>query len=100
MVSDDKRYQLLTDIQGVEDFSGDMDFKVAGTRKGITAIQMDVKGDGLNAARLGEAFEQSRQARNRILDVMQETIAEPRPTSRRMRRASIRSRSPRTISAT
>ena len=56
-----------------------MDFKVAGTRQGITAIQMDVKGDGLNAERLAEAFEQSRKARNHILDMMNETIAEPRP---------------------
>jgi polyribonucleotide nucleotidyltransferase len=78
MVSDDHRSQLLTDIQGVEDFSGDMDFKVAGTRQGVTAIQMDVKGKGLTADLLAQAFAQSRQARQQILDRMDQTIARPR----------------------
>jgi len=79
MVSDDTRRQLLTDIQGVEDFSGDMDFKVAGTRQGVTAIQMDVKGSGLPVDLLSQAFAQSRQAREQILDQMEQTIAKPRP---------------------
>ena len=79
MVSDEHRRQLLTDIQGVEDFGGDMDFKVAGTRQGITAIQMDVKGAGLSAETMEQAFAQSRQAREQILDIMQQTLAAPRP---------------------
>jgi len=79
MVSDEHRRQLLTDIQGVEDFGGDMDFKVAGTRQGITAIQMDVKGEGLSPETLEQAFAQSRQAREQILDIMQQTLAAPRP---------------------
>jgi len=77
-VNDGRRHQLLTDIQGVEDFGGDMDFKVAGTRRGITAIQMDVKGDGLAADMLDEAFGQSRRARHHLLDIMDQTISQPR----------------------
>jgi len=78
MVSDDSRYQLLTDIQGIEDFGGEMDFKVAGTQQGITAIQMDVKGDGLTPEKFRAAFAQSRQARLHILDIMNQTISQPR----------------------
>jgi len=77
MIEGDK-YQILTDIQGLEDHIGDMDFKVAGTRKGITALQMDIKIAGLSYDILVEALEQARQARMQILDVMEATIPEPR----------------------
>ena len=79
MVTDGPRYQLLTDIQGVEDFSGDMDFKVAGTRQGITAIQMDVKLAGLTVEQMTGAFAQARRAREFLLGRMDECIATPRP---------------------
>ncbi len=72
------RYKILTDIQGPEDHFGDMDFKVAGTVDGITAVQMDVKVDGVPAHVLKEGIEQARKARLHILDVMKEAIAEPR----------------------
>jgi polyribonucleotide nucleotidyltransferase len=72
------RYQLLTDIQGIEDFEGYMDFKVAGTRLGITAIQMDTKTDGLPMNLLVESLEQACAARIQILDIMAETIPYPR----------------------
>ncbi|MCS7061892.1 MAG: polyribonucleotide nucleotidyltransferase, partial [Anaerolineae bacterium] len=74
------QYTVLTDIQGIEDHIGDMDFKVAGTRQGITALQMDIKIAGLSAQILEEALEQAREARLAILDRMMETIAEPRPS--------------------
>ena len=70
---------ILTDIQGLEDFLGDMDFKVAGTREGITAIQMDIKIKGIDEEILVRALEQARKGRLFILDKMSETIAEPRP---------------------
>lgn len=72
------KYVLLTDIQGPEDEHGDMDFKVAGTRNGVTAIQMDVKVDGVPVAVLGEALQKAKQARFQILDVMEQAIAAPR----------------------
>ena len=76
----DEDYLVLTDIQGLEDFFGDMDFKVAGTKKGITAIQMDIKIHGLTRAIIEEAIARTRQARLYILDeVMAKAIAEPRP---------------------
>jgi polyribonucleotide nucleotidyltransferase len=74
----DKKYKVLTDIQGPEDHHGDMDFKVAGTKKGITAIQMDVKVDGIPLSILEEAFEKAKNAREKILDVMTGEIATPR----------------------
>lgn len=73
------RYKLLTDIQGPEDQYGDMDFKVAGTRDGITAIQMDVKTLGIPVKVLREALERAKEARLKILDVMTAEIASPRP---------------------
>ncbi|MFM2374757.1 MAG: hypothetical protein RLZZ234_752 [Candidatus Parcubacteria bacterium] len=73
-----ERYKLLTDIQGPEDQYGDMDFKVAGTRDGITAIQMDVKTLGVPVHILREALERAKDARLAILDVMQKEIAAPR----------------------
>ena len=79
MISDGQRRQLLTDIQGIEDFSGDMDFKVAGTREGVTAIQVDVKLDGLSIEIIDEALQQGRRARMKVLDRMAESISEPRP---------------------
>ena len=70
---------MLTDIQGLEDFFGDMDFKVAGTHKGITAIQMDIKIHGLTRSIIEEAFVKTKEARTYILDeVMTPVIAEPR----------------------
>ena len=74
----DEDYTILTDIQGLEDALGDMDFKVAGTAEGITALQMDIKIQGITEAILGEALEQARTARLAILDNILATIAEPR----------------------
>ncbi len=72
-------YALLTDIQGPEDEFGDMDFKVAGTERGVTAIQMDVKVNGINLAILGEALEKAKVARLQILNVLTTAIPAPRP---------------------
>lgn len=74
----DRKYTLLTDIQGPEDHHGDMDFKVAGTRKGITAIQMDVKVHGVPVKILGEALVKAEKARLQILDVIEKAIPSPR----------------------
>lgn len=72
-------YVMMTDIQGIEDFFGDMDFKVGGTEKGITAIQVDIKVDGLSYDIIKEAFERTRKARSYILnDIMLPQISEPR----------------------
>ena len=71
-------YKVLTDIQGVEDHLGDMDFKVAGTRKGITAIQLDIKVEGVTLDMVRDAFAQARNGRLTILDTMDATIPEPR----------------------
>lgn len=71
-------YKILTDIQGPEDHFGDMDFKVAGTTEGVTAVQMDVKVAGVPVVVLSEAFAQAKTARMQILEVMQKAIAEPR----------------------
>ena len=76
---DSKKYAVLSDILGDEDHLGDMDFKVTGTRDGITATQMDIKVDGLPYKVLKEALEQARKGRLHILDIMEQTIAEPRP---------------------
>ena len=76
----DDDYLVLTDIQGLEDFFGDMDFKVAGTHKGITAIQMDIKIHGLTRAIIEKAIDATKKARTYIIDeVMNKAIAEPRP---------------------
>ena len=79
LVIENDRYQILTDILGMEDHLGDMDFKVAGTEKGITALQMDIKVKGISDQLMAEALERAREARLKILDVMRETIPEPRP---------------------
>jgi len=76
---DSDKYAILSDILGDEDHLGDMDFKVTGTRDGITATQMDIKVEGLSYDILAEALEQARKGRLHILGVMEETISEPRP---------------------
>jgi len=78
LVSDGSKYNILTDIQGLEDHYGDMDFKVAGTRDGITALQMDNKAGGITKQVLIEALAQAKRGRMQILDIMDATIAEPR----------------------
>ncbi|MBR1817781.1 MAG: polyribonucleotide nucleotidyltransferase [Bacilli bacterium] len=75
---DSKKYTILTDIQGLEDHMGDMDFKVAGTKSGITALQMDIKIKGVTEKILKEALAQAKKARLEILDVMHDCISEPR----------------------
>ena len=77
--SDDGRYAILTDILGLEDHLGDMDFKVAGTTEGITALQMDIKIKGITHEVMSEALEQAREGRLHILDKMMETIPVPNP---------------------
>ncbi|MGH7479208.1 MAG: polyribonucleotide nucleotidyltransferase [Candidatus Methylomirabilales bacterium] len=79
LVVDGERSAVLTDILGLEDHLGDMDFKVAGTRKGITVLQMDLKVQGVTPALMAEALERARQARMLVLDEMGKTLAEPRP---------------------
>ncbi len=78
LVKEGDAYQILTDIAGVEDHYGDMDFKVAGSREGITALQMDIKIQGISKAIMAEALDQALRARLHILDVMQGTMAQPR----------------------
>lgn len=79
LITDDSgRYKILTDIQGVEDHLGDMDFKVAGTAQGITALQMDIKISGLSTQMMKEALEQARTARMTIMEKMLEVLPEPR----------------------
>ena len=81
ITKEDGSFQTMVDIQGLEDFYGDMDFKVGGTKKGITAIQVDIKVDGLTPEIIKEAFEKTHKARLYILDeVMLKAIPEPRPT--------------------
>src|ERR1700683_5194405 len=79
LVVEGDKYAILTDIAGAEDHYGDMDFKVAGTRSGITALQMDIKVGGVSIAMMREALAQARKARLEILDIMEKTIATPRP---------------------
>ena len=78
LISDGTNYTVLTDIQGLEDHLGDMDFKVAGTKDGITALQMDIKIQGITEQILGEALTQAKKARFEILEELTSTIAEPR----------------------
>ena len=78
LISDGEDYTVLTDIQGMEDHLGDMDFKVAGTKDGVTALQMDIKISGINRAILEEALEQAHRGRLHILDNMLEAISEPK----------------------
>ncbi|MGH7613779.1 MAG: polyribonucleotide nucleotidyltransferase [Gemmatimonadales bacterium] len=78
LVKEGERVAVLTDILGSEDHLGDMDFKVAGTREGVTSIQMDIKVEGLDFRIIGEALEKARRARLHILDIMERVIATPR----------------------
>lgn len=78
LIKEEEKVAILSDIQGLEDHLGDMDFKVAGTRKGITAIQMDIKIDGINESILREALEQARIGRLHILDKMNAVMSAPR----------------------
>ena len=78
MLTNEREYKILVDIQGPEDHHGDMDFKVAGTRGGITAIQLDVKVDGIPLPILSEALEKAEKARHEILDVIEAAIPTPR----------------------
>ena len=79
LVTEGDRWITMVDIQGLEDFYGDMDFKVGGTHKGITAIQMDLKSDGLTTEIIKDAFEKTRKARIYILDeIMLKAIPAPR----------------------
>ncbi len=78
LMSDGKKFSVLTDIQGMEDFCGDMDFKVTGTREGITALQLDTKLDGIPEKVLADALAQAKEARFQILDVIEAEIAQPR----------------------
>jgi polyribonucleotide nucleotidyltransferase len=79
LVKEGEQYAVLSDIQGIEDHMGDMDFKVAGTREGITALQMDIKTSGLSHEILEQALAQAHEGRLFILDKMQEVISEARP---------------------
>lgn len=78
LITSGEEYTVLTDIQGLEDHLGDMDFKVAGSRNGITALQMDIKISGINKQILQEALAQAKKARMQILDVIEAEIPEPR----------------------
>jgi len=78
LVKNGEHYTILTDIQGMEDHLGDMDFKVAGTKKGVTALQMDIKIEGLSREILEEALQQAKKGRLEILEHMLQTISEPR----------------------
>jgi polyribonucleotide nucleotidyltransferase len=78
LITNENSYKILTDIQGVEDATGDMDFKVAGTKKGITALQMDVKTEKINLEIIKEGLERAKNARLFILNKMESVISEPR----------------------
>jgi len=78
LIKEGERVAVLTDILGLEDALGDMDFKVAGTRKGVTSIQMDIKIEGLNVAIMKEALERAHKGRMHILDLMDQAIGQPR----------------------
>ena len=79
LVVEGSQYAILTDIAGAEDHYGDMDFKVSGTRQGITALQMDIKVSGVSIAMMREALAQARKARLEILDIMDQTLSSARP---------------------
>ena len=79
LVVEGDKYAILTDIAGAEDHYGDMDFKVAGTRQGVTALQMDIKVTGVSVVMMREALAQARKARIEILDIMDQTLANARP---------------------
>ena len=93
LIKEGDDYVVLTDIAGVEDHLGDMDFKVAGTSEGITALQMDIKITGVTYEIMRDALAQAREGRALILGKMAEVIDEPREELSETRRASARSRS-------
>src|SRR3990172_109292 len=78
VTSKDGKYKLLTDIQGIEDFAGDMDFKVAGTKDGVTAIQVDTKINGLSFEIIKGALKKAKEAREKILEKMNKAIPLPK----------------------
>jgi polyribonucleotide nucleotidyltransferase len=80
LILEDDRFAILSDIQGLEDFLGDMDFKVAGTKEGITALQMDIKIEGISLEIMRVALEQARRGRMHIIDKMEAVLPEPRTT--------------------
>ena len=82
LIKDDKRHAILSDILGAEDHLGDMDFKVAGTREGISAIQLDLKIDGISFELMEEALKQAKEGRNHILDEMYNAVPEPMEMSK------------------
>jgi polyribonucleotide nucleotidyltransferase len=102
LIMDEKsgKYAVLSDIAGAEDHYGDMDFKVAGTAQGITALQMDIKVTGINSEVMSKALDQARAGRMHILGEMGKTLALRARTCRCSRRASSPSRSRSTRSAT
>ena len=79
LIKDEEKVAILSDILGVEDHLGDMDFKVTGTRKGITAFQMDLKMAGIDLNLLNQALKRAKEGRLHVLDIMEQTIAKPRP---------------------
>jgi len=79
LIMEGERYQILTDILGIEDHLGDMDFKVAGTREGITALQMDIKTSGITSELMSQALYRAKDARINVLDKMSEVISNPNP---------------------
>jgi polyribonucleotide nucleotidyltransferase len=79
LIKEGEKYAVLTDIQGLEDHLGDMDFKVAGTSEGITALQMDIKIKGITSEIMSQALGQAREARLKILEIIRSAISEPRP---------------------
>ena len=100
LIKEGDKVAILTDILGAEDHLGDMDFKVAGTEKGITSIQMDIKIEGLELKIMEQALEQARKGRLHILEEMAKALPRRAPSCRSTRRASSRCRSSRTRSAT
>ncbi len=80
LVSDGEEWRILTDIQGIEDQEGQMDFKIAGTKEGLCAIQLDVKNEGLSKEQIKVALEKGKKAREQILKVMEQVLPQPRPT--------------------
>ncbi len=78
LIKEGEKFEVLTDIQGLEDALGGMDFKIAGTRNGITAVQLDIKVDGLSYEIIERTLKQAKEARHQILDIMEKTIPQPR----------------------
>ena len=94
LVVEGDKYAILTDIAGAEDHYGDMDFKVAGTRQGITALQMDIKVGGVSISMMREALAQARKARLEILDIMDKTISTHKPEMSSLRSAAAHAHDP------